>query len=496
MESTLAGCASVFISATSAAATYWASMYHECSPPCGERKGGSPSEVSGFTRRSTRRSAMPASWARPIPSVSRTRPSTSPWKLPPLSTAPSAGKTSGLSETLPISALGDAGELGEADPQRVEDEAQHLTVEVAAAQHGAVRRKDERIVRDAPEIAQDHVACEAERLARRPVDLWHAAQAVRVLHARAVAVRGDDPALGRQAAQVRRGRELARVRPEPVDPLVERRVGPHQRLERHRPGDVREANQTKRVGDGERRERRHQVRPVEEGQALLRLEGQRGEPGARERLSRRHALPVEPGLALADETQGHVREGHQVPRRAQRSLLGHEGVHAPVQAGEQRLDDRRAYARGAPRERRGEQEHDGANLLLGEGRADAARMAQDEVPLELRALGGRDDDVLELADAGRDAVDRRRARREPLDEAPPRGERARRGRRQVDLLAAARDGLDRFEAQRAAVEIDHPLVSSRTRARSSRSSTVVRRPDATTWRPCTQTSLTARGDMA
>src|SRR5207247_4219541 len=31
-------------------------------------------------------------------------------------------------------ALGDAGELGEADPQRVEDEAQHLTVEVAAAQ--------------------------------------------------------------------------------------------------------------------------------------------------------------------------------------------------------------------------------------------------------------------------------------------------------------------------------------------------------------------------
>src|SRR5438094_16595 len=291
MESTLAGCASVFISATSAAATYWASMYPECSPPCGERKGGSPSEVSGFTRRSTRRSAMPASWARPIPSVSRTRPSTSPWKLPPLSTAPSAGKMSGLSETLPSS-------------RRTTSRAKPSASRAAPWTCGMQRR----------------------------------------LYA----------------------------------------------------------------------------------------------SGTRVRLSRRHALPVEPGLALADETQGHVREGHQVPRRAQRSLLGHEGVHAPVQAGEQRLDDRRAYARGAPRERRGEQEHDGANLLLGEGRADAARMAQDEVPLELRALGGRDDDVLELADAGRDAVDRRRARREPLDEAPPRGERARRGRRQVDLLAAAR----------------------------------------------------------
>src|SRR5205814_9553136 len=162
----------------------------------------------------------------------------------------------------------------------------------------------------------------------------------------------------------------------------------------------------------------------------------------------------------------------------------------------QRLDDRRAYARGAPRERRGEQEHDGANLLLGEGRADAARMAQDEVPLELRALGGRDDDVLELADAGRDAVDRRRARGEPLHEAPPRDERARRAGRQANLLAAAGDGPDRLEAQRAAVENHHPLVSPVTRARSSRSSTVVRRPDATTCRPCTQTSLTARDDIA
>src|SRR5207249_11362698 len=113
-------------------------------------------------------------------------------------------------------------------------------------------------------------------------------------------------------------------------------------------------------------------------------------PRARERLSRGHAPPVEPGLALADETRGDVREWHQVPRRAHRPLLGDEGVHAPVQAGEQRLDDRRAYARGAPRERRGEQEHDGANLLLGEGRADAARMAQDEVDRKSVVQGTRE----------------------------------------------------------------------------------------------------------
>src|SRR2546425_11191166 len=92
-------------------------------------------------------------------------------------------------------------------------------------------------------------------------------------------------------------------------------------------------------------------------------------------------------------------------------------------------------------------------------------MAQHEVPLELGALGRRDDDVLELADAGRDAVDRRRARGEPLHETPPRDERARRAGRQANLLAAAGDGLDRLEAQRAAGEIDHPFVSSATAAR-------------------------------
>src|SRR2546428_5418250 len=93
-------------------------------------------------------------------------------------------------------------------------------------------------------------------------------------------------------------------------------------------------------------------------------------------------------------------------------------------------------------------------------------MAQHEVPLELGALGRRDDDVLELADAGRDAVDRRRARGEPLHEAPPRDERARRAGRQANLLAAAGDGLHRPEAPRAALGVDPPLVSPVTRARS------------------------------
>jgi len=43
-------------------------------------------------------------------------------------------------------------------------------------------------------------------------------------------------------------------------------------------------------------------------------------------------------------------------------------------------------------------------------------VAQDEVPLEVGTLAWWNDDVLELPDAGRDSVDRFRARRQPVDE--------------------------------------------------------------------------------
>src|SRR5207245_755659 len=100
------------------------------------------------------------------------------------------------------------------------------------------------------------------------------------------------------------------------------------------------------------------------------------------------------------------------------------------------------------------------------------------------------------------------ARDHRLDHRGPhagRAARARRRRREPYLLAAPRDGLDRLERERAAVQIDHgatasgtrqPLVSSRTRARSSRSSRLTRRPDSTARRPWTQTSVTARSDIA
>ena len=312
--------------------------------------------------------------------------------------------------------LADAAELGQAHGQRVERQPQHLAVEVAAAQHDAVVGKHERVVRHGAELAPEHAAGEVEGRARRAVHLRHAAQAVGVLHARAVAVRLDDAAGRGEPAEVGRHRLLRGVRPQRVDARVERRVGAHQRLERHGAGHVGQPRQPAGVEHGQRAQPRHEVRAVQQRQAFLGLERQRPHAGGLQRLARRHSAPVRHGLALADQAGRHVRERSEIARRSHRALLGHHGMHAAIQARHQGLDHARPDARGAASQRRGEQQDHRARLGLGERGTDATGVAQHEVALQRGALGRRNHHVLELADAGGDAVDRLGAAGEPIDE--------------------------------------------------------------------------------
>src|SRR5262249_62283532 len=113
---------------------------------------------------------------------------------------------------------------------------------------------------------------------------------------------------------------------------------------------------------------------------------------------------------------------------------------------------------------------------------------------------------VELADAGGDPRGGLGARGQPVDERTGFAGAPSAGGCQLHLLAAPSDRLDGLERQRPAVKLDHgrsagcgagsgtrqPRVSSRTRARSSGSSTVVTRPASTTRPPWAQTSGTAR----
>ncbi len=151
-------------------------------------------------------------------------------------------------------------------------------------------------------------------------------------------MRLDDRRAVEQAPDVRRGVGLAAKRSQRVDLGHERRARSLQRLERHRAREVGGAREPTRAHEAEREGRRHELRAVDQREAFLRLEHDRLEPDARERLGAGQALAVDERLALADERQREMRERREVAARADRAARGNDGQHAAVQAREQQLD--------------------------------------------------------------------------------------------------------------------------------------------------------------
>ena len=187
--------------------------------------------------------------------------------------------------------------------------------------------------------------------------------------ARSAACRG--PARGRSRRGWRRprcrraaraGRAATRCAPgcgrTRVQALVERDGRALERLERQRrrrrrPRRAAAARRARASAAG----RRHQVRAVDEREALLGLERDRREAGARRAPRRRAARsPSTSRLALADEHERDVRQRREVARRADRALGRHHGHDAALEHRQQQLDDLLAHARVPAPQRRGEQQ--------------------------------------------------------------------------------------------------------------------------------------------
>ena len=98
-------------------------------------------------------------------------------------------------------------------------------------------------------------------------------------------------------------------------------------------------------------------------------------------------------------------EGREVSRGSDRTLRRDHGVDVRVQEGDERLERGAPDARVPFREAVRPEKHQRADGLLGNRLADAGRVTPDEVALQLGELPVRDDDVGELPEAGRHAVD-------------------------------------------------------------------------------------------
>jgi hypothetical protein len=228
---------------------------------------------------------------------------------------------------------------------------------------------------------------------------------------------GDDLRAIEQAPEVGAGCLLAGLGPEGEQVGGECAVGAEQRLDRHRRGDVGDAEQRPEVGAGEDEHPEDPVGAVDQRQALLGGQPQRLQSGRGERLGAPEAAPVGGlRLALADEDEGAVGERGEIAAGAERAVLGDDRGDPGVEQGDDLLGDQGPGARVAHRQRPRPQQHHRADDLALDRRSHAGRMRAQQRELELLAGGDRDRRRRQRAEPGRDTVGRLAARLDPGDD--------------------------------------------------------------------------------
>ena len=232
-----------------------------------------------------------------------------------------------------------------------------------------------------------------------------------------------------------------------MDAVVEGRRRAHEGLERERGRHDRHLEHPSRLGDRETAAGRHQVRAVDQREALLlgQLDGL--EAGAAQRVAAGHALALEEGLALADQHEREVCERREIARAADGSLRGDDRPHVAREQRPEQLDQLDAHARVAAPQRLGEQEEHAAHGVVCERLARADGVRADEVALQGARVRRVDAHAGEAAEAGREAVHRLTGGHEVLD----RGASALDARALVAVelgrRAAAGDGLERGQGR-------------------------------------------------
>jgi hypothetical protein len=170
-----------------------------------------------------------------------------------------------------------------------------------------------------------------------------------------------------------------------MDARIERPVGPAIGIETHRGAAERGAEHRVPVVQKQRTLCRHQVRAVQAGQPLLRLEHERRQPQRGEVRRRRHrAADRIEYLAFTQQGQRQVREWGEIPARPDRPDFGDRRHQPAVEPGAERLDHHRPHARGPTRQGGRQKQHHRADHVTRERRAKSGGMAAHQIALQRR----------------------------------------------------------------------------------------------------------------
>ena len=184
-----------------------------------------------------------------------------------------------------------------------------------------------------------------------------------------------------QPHQVRRRRNLACMWPGLVNPRVESSRRAHQRLQRHRPRQIRQLRHAQPSRHGQRAHGGHSLRPVQQRQTLLGRQCQRLHSSPPQRLAAGHPFAFQKRLALPDRHQRQVSQRRQVPARTHRTLFRNHRMHPGVEQRNQQFHQRGPAAAKPLGQHVGAQQQHGPRLRLRERLPHPSRVAAHKVGL-------------------------------------------------------------------------------------------------------------------
>ena len=177
-----------------------------------------------------------------------------------------------------------------------------------------------------------------------------------------------------------------------------------QRFQAHRRGDLGLLQPAIHIVQLQGAHGGEQVRAVDGGQPIARLQIGDGNARAFHRHVAGQALALIERFAFAHQQQGELRHRGQIAARADRSFLAHDRRDALVEHLDQGQRDLRAAAGIAVRVDVDASGHRGAHMFDRGGIADAGGVVVDQIALELQHLLVGQDDFRKFADAGVGAV--------------------------------------------------------------------------------------------
>ena len=186
---------------------------------------------------------------------------------------------------------------------------------------------------------QRHGPHEPEPFAGRPVHLCGTAQGIRVLHAAAVFVRLVDAAALQQHVDVRGRGTLPLVRPGVVNPRFEGMHRTAEPVDRQGGRDIGGPRDALGGDAGQRRDTGRRLRPVDQGEALLRFEHDRRQAHLPQGVrTADDSAAVDRGVPFADQHQRQMRQRREIPAGADGSAARHDRMDTPIQERDQRFE--------------------------------------------------------------------------------------------------------------------------------------------------------------